>query len=215
MRSARQLDRDIAEALGRRSSPRGARGAAHATKKDAAKGSDRRNIDQLAAMFDLPPWDDIDELNRENIWIPGNQAYESAIEEGESEDVAEKARERAEERAGEEIYNTWYDAVERAAEELFGKHHLELVQTGRQGTPKRRYEFKIVPKVSWRDAAEKIRQTADGVGYAYVGNDVNEFLKLGPWTPRQAVLEHLGVIADYPEVYGSHSARQIYEVAFR
>lgn len=219
-KSPRLLDREIAAALAR--PKRG--GRAHAVVKDSAKGSDKRNIDQLAALFGLPPFDDIDELNRDYIMEAGHEAYKAALEEaaaegelggGEAEDEAEEARQRAEMRAQDEVYGNWYDAVERAASQLFEEHGLELQPTGKQGTKERRYDFKIVPKKSWLDAAAHIRRTADGVGMAYVGNDVKEFLRLGPWTPRQAVLEHLGVIASYPEVYGSSSARQIYERSFR
>lgn len=218
-KSPRLLDREIAAALSR--SPRAHATRAqrtprvHAAIKEPSKSSDKRNIDQLAQMFDLPPYDDVDELNRDHIMEAGHYAYKSAIEEDESEDEAEAAREKAEMRAQDEIFGNWYDAVERAASQLFDEHDLELQPTGKQGTKERRYEFKIVPKTSWLKSAEKIRQTADGVGFAYVGNDVKEFLSLGPWSPRQAVLEHLGVIRSYPEVYGSSSARHIYDHAFR
>src|SRR5574341_1354413 len=219
-KSPRLLEREIAAALTKPVRARVTR--FHASVKTSAKasaasakGSDKRNIDQLAAMFDLPAYDEIDELNRDNIMEAGHYAYKAALEEDESEDDAEAAREKAEMRAQDEIFNSWYDAVERAASQLFEHHNLELQPTGKQGTKERRYEFKIVPEKSWLDAAAKIRQTADGVCYSYVGNDVKEFLSLGPWSPRQAVLEHLGVIARYPEVYGSTSARNIYERAFR
>jgi len=40
-------------------------------------------------------------------------------------------------------------------------------------------------------------------------------LEQGPYTPRQAVLEHIRTATTgYPEVYGSSSARHIYENAW-
>lgn len=190
---------------------RGVHRTHHAVRKST---SDKINIDQLAGMLDLPPYDDIDEYNHNYVWESGDSAYKSALEDDETEDKAEAAREKAEQAAQSEIYGKWYDAAERAASSLFKQHHLELSPTGKQGTKDRRYDFKIVPEKSWLDSAEKIRQTAEGVGAAYVGNDVKEFLRLGPWSARQAVLEHIGVIASYPEVYGSSSARRIYDNAF-
>jgi hypothetical protein len=217
-RSSRQLDREIAQALTRPIRPRAAHNAAHRTHHATRKAaSDKINIDQLAQLFDLPAFDDIDELNRDHVMEAGSAAYNSAREDDEdaSESDLEAAREKAEMRAQDEIYNSWYDAVEGATSSLFEQHHLELEPTGKEGTEKRRYNFKIVPKKTWLDSAEKIRQTADGVGSVYVGNDVKEFLSLGPWTARQAVLEHLGVITSYPSVYGSTSAQRLYEHAFR
>jgi len=191
-----------------------------AKKKQA---SDKINIDQLAKLFGLPPSDDIQELNSDYVWEAGEAAYREALKDDRSESAAEAAREKAEFAAQDDLYANWYDAVESAASDLFEKHHLELHPAGKwwpstyheTKAEARPYDLKIVPSISWLDAAEKIRQTADGVGYAYVGNDVKEFLSLGPWTARQAVLEHLGVITQYPEVYGSASARRLYESAFR
>jgi hypothetical protein len=174
--------------------------------------SDKRTIDQLAKMFNLPAYDDVVEHNWEIVADAGNGAYARALADGDTENQAEKAREKAEMAQGDEIYHQWYDAVEHTASAFFERHGLELAPVSSGG--KRSNELRIIPKTAWIDAAARIRITAEGVGFAYVGNDVNEFLKMGPYTPRQAVLEHIGVIADYPEVFGGSSAMSIYSRAF-
>lgn len=176
---------------------------AHATKAKANdKTSDKITIDQLAKMFNLPDWDKIDEMNQ--------QHYGEVSRGAEDED----AQLKAEQEEQTEVYNRWYDAVESTAEKLFGEHGLELSSTGKQGTAKRRYDFKIVPSNSWNDAADKVRETVNGVGDFHF-NNLREFLDAGPYTARQAVLSHLGYIKRYPAVYGSLGANQLYEQAWR
>lgn len=174
----------------------------HATKKSAKTG-DKINIDQLAKLLGLPDWDKIDEMNQHNYWEMSRGA-------GDDED----AQLEAERAAQEEVYNQWYDAVESTASKLFDEHGLELDPTGKQGTETRRYDFKIVPFNSWNDAADKIRETINGVGNFHF-NSLREFLASGPYTARQAVLSHLGYIKRYPAVYGGSGANQLYEQAWR
>lgn len=175
--------------------------------------TDKINIDELAKLFGMPDYERIEELNEAFLAEARQAGYESAKQDDDPD--AEEVGLEAEQEAQTELYNKWYDAVESAAESLFGQHGLELYPAKKPKIGTRSYDLKIVPVISWRNAAEKIRATAEGVGYAYVGNDVDEFLNLGPWTARQAVLEHIGVIKHYPEVYGASSARSLYERAFR
>lgn len=184
-----------------------AKRVSHATKAKAPKGSDKQgdkiNIDQLAKLFDLPDWERIDEINQQHYWEMSRGA-------GDDED----AQLEAERAAQDEVYGQWYDAVESAASKLFEEHGLELDPTGKQGTAKRRHDFKIVPSNSWSDAANKIRETINGVGTFHFDN-LREFLDSGPYTARQAVLSHLGYVKRYPAVYGGLGAHQMYEQAWR
>lgn len=203
-----QLDRDIAEALSRRgrgSTSRAARRGglapkrSHATlKKPTGKGktSTKIDVDRLVKMFGLPEWNDIDELNHHYYW----EAARGAEDE-----------EAAEQEARDELYHKWYDAVTGVAERLFGEHDLELLPIGKKDRP---YEFKIVPKKDWKEAADKIRTTMGGVGY-FDFSTLREFLDSGPYTAQQAVLSHLNTISDYPSVYGGSSARSMYDQAMR
>lgn len=175
-----------------------AKRVAHATKA-RSKTSDKITIDQLAKMFSLPDWDKIDEMNQQHYWEASRGA--------EDQEEAEQAEQT-------EVYNQWYDAVEAAASQLFEKHGLELKPTGKQGTSTRRYDFKVVPQKSWSDAADKIRETINGVGLFH-SDDLSEFLRSGPYTAREAVLTHLGHVKSYPAVYGSSSAHQLYDRAWR
>lgn len=174
-------------------------------KKRKAQLKDKITIEQLAKMFKLPDWDRIDELNQEFYWEQSKGAPD--------EDAAMEA-ERA---AQDEVYTQWYDAVKHVAEKLFEEHGLELhpIAVKRRGVvDKRPFEFKIVPFNSWEDAADKIRETINGVGAFYFRN-LREFLDSGPCTARQAVLSHLNWIRDYPAVYGGLGPHQMYEAAWR
>lgn len=213
-KSPAQLDREIAESL--RTPSRKSRAHAtrrgHATKtaKERDKTSDKITIDQLAAMFELPDWDRIDELNQQHYWEASR---------GAGDEKAQLDAERAEQ---DDVYAKWYDAVESAASKLFEEHGLELQPAGKwhpsthakTKAERRPHQMKIVPSNSWNDAANKIRETINGVGTFHF-NDLKEFLHSGPYTARQAVLSHLGYIKRYPHVYGGLGANQMYEQTWR
>lgn len=166
---------------------------------------DVRNIDQLAAMFGLPDFDSVEEMNLDYIADAGR-----GIEDDEEQMEAMTA-------ARDELYRNWHQAVLSTAEQLFEEHSLELdpIRYRRDLPDVPAYEFRIVPEESWSDAARKIMQTINGVGMFHFGS-LKEFLDSGPYTPRQAVLSHLGYIRDYPKVYGTMmSAQQIYEGSWR
>jgi hypothetical protein len=156
--------------------------------------SDKIDIDQLAKLLDLPSWEDIDELNRHYYWEIARGS--------EDEDAAERA-------AQDEVYGQWYDAVERAASTLLEEHALELQPVGPKDTS-RPHQLKVVPSTSWSSSADKIRDTINGVG-SFHFNSLQEFLASGPYTPRQAVLSHLSWIKHRSDVYGSASARRLYD----
>jgi hypothetical protein len=208
--SPRQLDREIVESLARSQRSRASRVRHHATKKTAAKTGDKITIDQLAEMFGLPSWERIDEMNQQHYWEMSRGA------EGEEEQM------EAERAAQDDVYAQWYDAVERAASNLFEEHGLELQPAGKWSpstyaktkSERRPHQLKIVPSNSWEDAANKIRETINGVGDFHF-DDLADFLRSGPYTARQAVLAHLGYIKRYPAVYGGLGASQIYEQHWR
>lgn len=180
--------------------------AAGAKTPNPFRGSGQRssgviNIEQLAEMFELPSWDDIEELNEEYIF--------DATRGAESEEEAMKAQEEA----ASELYRKWHDSVESVAESLFAVHGLVLTPKKHKGAL-RPYEYKVEPKTDWRDAANKIRETINGVGYFHF-TTLQEFLDSGPWTAREATLGHLHWTKRYPEVFGESSARRIFDAAWR
>lgn len=197
-----------------------------------AKLKDTFDLDELAAFFGLPSQSDMDENNWEYVAESGIEAEKNLREEharyGDEDEfgmVAEpteaeldKARTEGEEYAQAELYGKWHGGVLRAAEELFGNLRLNLEPASKiykVGRRQYRNRFRVVPETSWEDSAEAVRVVIDGMGYAHVGYDLQEFLELGPWTARQAVLEHLRTATTgYPEVYGSISAQRIYENAW-
>lgn len=171
----------------------------------ADKNSDKITIEQLAKLFALPDWDKIDEMNQQHYWEMSRGAE------------GEEAQIDAEREAQDEVYRQWYDAVEHVAEKLFGEHGLEFLamkHTRKVQKDYRPHQLKIIPSMTWSDAADKIRETINGVGDFHF-DSLREFLDSGPYTARQAVLAHLGYIKRYPAVYGGLGANQMYEHAWR
>jgi hypothetical protein len=177
---------------------------AKAKAKAKAGPSDKITIDQLAKLLDLPDWDSVDERNQHNYWEMSRGAED------------EDAQIAAEQKAQEEVYRQWYDAVESTAEKLLGEHGLQLLamkHTRKVNQNYRPHALKIIPSKSWDDAADKLRETINGVGTFHF-NNLRVFLDSGPYTARQAVLAHLGYIKRYPAVYGGLGANQLYEHAW-
>lgn len=54
----------------------------------------------------------------------------------------------------------------------------------------------------WEDAADKIRETINGVGY-FTFYSLREFLESGPYTARQAALSHLHCVLPPPDRDGA------------
>lgn len=175
--------------------------------------SDNITIEDLVKMFGLISSTELDEINLHYFDEIGDEAYKRAKRDGKREPGAEKAMRKAEEEAQTELYEKWYDAVEYVANELFGHHGLELMPR-KKSNNKRPWELKVFPTTSWEAAANKIRGTINGVGDFHFSS-LKEFLESGPYTARQAVLEHLGYIRRYPDVYGTESASRMYESHMR
>lgn len=166
------------------------------------------SVSDLAELLKLPAFDSIDGLNFDYYVEQGAWAYRYAIDKGASEDAAEAARDEAESEAHEEVFDKWEDGVMNAAETLFDAHGLKLVQVKSTG------KYRVLPVKSWREAADAIRETINGVGYFHFAN-VTEFARSIPTSVRGVAISHLHWIADYPEVYGTDSARRIFDRAWR
>lgn len=176
-----------------------------------ATPTDRMGVDGIALMFGLPQWSDFEERNQNNIWDQGNHAYRSALEDGKREATAEKAREKAEREAQDDYFSAWHDGVMGFADKAFESHGLELVPVPGRRKSARPYYYKVEPQKSWRDAAEQIIETINGVGMFYFGS-VADLRRSGPYkSDREAVLEHIHHIPSAAEVYGSPSAERTFD----
>jgi len=170
------------------------------------------DLDKIAKMFSLPTIDEVEEMNVEYKDEAYRAGYDEAKSEGESDEKAEERAFKFEQAAGDEIVRNWHNAVTSVAEQLFGAHKLELVQRRKKETLP--FEYYVIPTETWREAANEIRETINGVGTSHFSS-LKEFLESGPYTPREAVENHLGYVRHYPEVYGTSSAGRIYESAWR
>jgi len=192
-----------------------------------ARTKDTFTVDELAEFFGLPSQSDVDEMNWEYV-AEAARGAEAAMREDHAhwgaddapldESEVDAAREKAEQEAQNELYGKWHSAVIHTAEELFGNSQLGLEPVGKEikiGRSRYHYKYKVVPASSWEESADFVRVVINGMGYASAGYDLREFLEQGPYTPRQAVLEHIRTATmGYPEVYGTQGARRIYENAW-
>lgn len=178
------------------------------------------SIDDLAKMFGLPEYDDLLEQNQDWMWEQATQ-YVDADAFVDDEDAYNEEVLRAQQEAETaELYNPWYDAVMSVANRLFEMHRLTLTPAWPKDTTKeqraafRPWQWRIEPEVSWSLAAEAVMETINGVGPFHYSS-LKEFLSSGPYSPQEAVIEHLGWIRRAPDVYGEPSARAMYDRAFR
>lgn len=109
---------------------------------------------------------------------------------------------------GEFKTQSYAQAILLVAGDLYRRHGLDLRPHGRER------DLKIVPQATWEDAAEKIRQTMNGVGIFHFGS-LGDFLRSGPYTARQAVLGHLRTITDWPLVREGRRASRLVEERMR
>ena len=173
----------------------------------AKKLSNVLSLDDLAELLGITTFEALREFNEDYLaesWVEG---YQYALQEGESEEDAEEQGVVAKQKAEAELYHSWEQALTYVASKLFAKHGLELEDE--EG-----WERKVVPIESWKDAARQIMNTINGAT-TYEFSTVADFLKSGPYTPKEAVLRHLHWIRQYPDIHGGGSAARLFEQRFR
>ena len=125
-------------------------------------------------------------------------------------DYSEPEGEDADEYA-DEMWKKYVSAVESVAESSFDEVGLSVnaVYKTDRGT---RYVsgYRITPNKSWRDSANEIREIINGEGM-FEFPTLREFLDSGPYTPREAVEQHLHWIRKRSEVYGEASPQRRFE----
>ncbi len=169
-------------------------------------------IDQLATLIGTTEYADYADSQWDYI-------HELALDRVGAEDFAsEDARDEALAEAqgdieNEYVFRPWYNAIEFAAERMFGEHQLTLVPERLtkklQNAGALPYRFKIEPQNTWVSAADSITNTMNGVGSYYPS--AAAFIEDVGCTPRDAVLDHLHWMRRRPDVYGTTS----YEQTFR
>jgi hypothetical protein len=103
-------------------------------------------------------------------------------------DETEEERYKREEEDRDEAWKAYESAVLSVAEHVFGEHDLALTPVEKTSPYKGRHKYvagyAVTPKATstWRDAANKIRETLNGMGPFYFST-LSEFLRSGPYTP--------------------------------
>lgn len=185
------------------------------TKTQPSQPSQIMPVERLCKLLGLP--DDIEPDDGGWAYKAGydeeyEETYKVAIEDGEPADEAEKMADAAGATAGElseqaAMDEAWWQhrsAIESSAETAFGWVNLEL-DFRKDGT------VKVEPETTWGAAAHAIKEVINGDGICGHFDTLKEWLDSGPWTPRQAVLAHLGWIKRYADVYGESSPSKLYE----
>lgn len=156
------------------------------------KLTDKMSFERICTLLGVKTTEQWDEHNADSFLYRGADAAE----------MSEEEIMCCEADASSEAWQSYKSAVLLVAEEVFARHALTLVTDEHERT------FRVVPSNSWRIAADNIRMTINGVGQ-FEFSSLQEFLSSGPYTPRQAVLSHLGWIPSWYEVYegGKASSR--------
>lgn len=102
-------------------------------------------------------------------------------------------------------FSKFVNVVESVALIFFGYYYLDLecVSPGQ-------YRISPMGNTSWRQVAARLCRTIKDFGMFYFSS-TQEFLDSGPYTAKQAVLNHLHWIAEHSAVYGDQSPHTLVE----
>lgn len=187
--------------------------AATQTRSSWSKSQDVSRIfdlDRICTLIGVETLTDFDERLFEGGALCGryDETEQAALAGDATEEEAANMAARAEDEERTDLHKQYRNAVISAAEWLLSEHGLTLVEL------KDGWRWRLVPETSWRDAASKIIKTINGYGM-FEFRDVHEFCSAGPYTVCQAVMNHLGWMKSYAEVYGDVSAEARVERAMR
>lgn len=172
------------------------------------KYSDKTDLDHLAKMFDIPTYDVLEERNYDYVMEQCNGAGDMA----DDDEQREAAIQKCEDEVRSDYFHTYHNALISAVDDAFDKADIAVVPRGKYKNNRYPFEYKFEPKTSWADSASKILDIINGVGEFEFAN-LKEFLQSGPYTAREAVLSHIGYVADYHDVYGDTSPKRRWELA--
>lgn len=164
------------------------------------------SLERLCKLFGLP-----DPADNESSGGTYAYCYREAVNDGKTESEAEEIAQAAEQDEQDEQDKKQLEAILRVSVDAFDTHDLTLATVD---SGKHRGDYRVTPRKTWRDAAERVRDTINGVGHFHFSS-LRELRDSGPYTDREVVLLHLGYIPDRAEVYGTARARHSYDRAMR
>lgn len=168
----------------------------------------KKNLDTLDMLIrvmglDLPTEEEVDEWNMDLYCEVMSEAKRQAITDGYTDDEAENKAEEAEAEVMKEQYDNYNKSVRNTLNYLLNFHGLNFVEN--------KTHMYLIAEKSWKDVAEKVRETINGMGPFYY-ESVKEFKDVGPYKSYcDAVSSHLHWLKHYPEVYGCTGYRKIFE----
>jgi hypothetical protein len=177
--------------------------------------SDKLDMDRICRLLK------VDTLDQRTEWLERHAC--GSLWGTASEDWTEEQNMAYELEQMTEASNAYVDAVMHVMHDCLDKHGLELVAVPpkskralRTWDPDRSWEYRVQPTPgrTWRDVADNVRRTINGVGM-FVFDTTREFLDSGPYTAREAVLQHLGWIPDWYDVYEGRKVATLVEGRLR
>jgi hypothetical protein len=175
--------------------------------------SNRISLDRLATLCKVDtPQDFQDKLDSGYTY---GYVYKQALENGKTESEAEQLAVDAESEEMGEACTKYHAALVDVSEHVFAEHGLVMTPI----VPKKHpdclpFEFRVMPKTTWKDALTKVRETVNGYGpfHFYTNKEMAESI---PETDRGTVLCHLSWCFRAWEVYGDNSPKSRIERAMR
>jgi len=150
---------------------------------------------ELDRIWTMEEWQD---NNIDSFYEAYDYAYKEAVNDGQTDEKAEEAgdaaRDDAEGEAFEEYRGKLIDAINCALEYA----GLELLE-------EEKGVYRLAPRETWREAAEKMAMLISGYG-TFEYRSGKELKETGPYkTYCEAVMQHLHWAKHGPEVYGGRS----------
>ncbi len=192
--------------------------------------SDRIDIDRICKLLGVWTFEKWDDANVDSFYPPRESVEDELRRQGvhgggddeePTEDQIDALAMAWETAERDEAWGKYRNAVMSVADEVFGEHGLTLVPVPPKGKRARKdweeryaFDFRIEPVTSWSDAASKLLTTINGMGPFWWPN-LRNFLSSGPYTAREAVLQHLGWIPDWYRVYGNGTASSAVDRSLR
>lgn len=173
-------------------------------------GPIRVDLDRLAKAAEVKWFDDFDENTVEYMADVWHDVRQAALDKGASEDEATEAGVKAEGEAQREAWQTGADAFYKMVRRVATPHHLDV-----DGSCESQFEFKPACGYTWKDVADAIRRTINGVGYGHYGS-VEELFEARSVKGYRALVEDVILdIFDWPDVYEARKASSIFESYLR
>ena len=184
-------------------------------KESFKKGGILYSAEFMKKHFKLPP---LDEIHEANFDFYSEQSYGAVEEEKQERERNEEPpmteaeeqefRWKIEEEVSNRVFKLYVNAAEEALNHVLGQHHLNAEYF--EGN----WLVKPESGKTWKDAAEQIMETMNGVGMFYAPSLKEFYEQTSVKSFKELVMTHIHWAAYYPELYGTARIERIFEESF-